>query len=297
MKKITSTGWLLMTALVIFALNACKKETTVVTPPVVAHFLNQTQGSYFITGPSVTYKVPIGLTTVSDRPRTINVEITSPTGAQQGTQYNVSTKSITIPAGKVVDTITINGVFAQYQAGRRDTLVLRIQNGDVAASQYNNTFRLFMRGPCFQGEVATDLQALLGNYNNTTETLGTGAPYGPYRTVVKSATLTSPTTANIVIGNIYDDNPDWNDLTFTLDWTDINDRKITLQTQNAGGNAGNTFGASFAGQPHGVRPVPASAGGQVGTFDFCNQVLTLRMQIGIFGVGYSSSLYTVTMRR
>jgi hypothetical protein len=37
--------------------------------------------------------------------------------------------------------------------------------------------------------------------------------------------------------------------------------------------------------------------GQQGTFDMCNQVLTLRLQLGVAGLGWFSGLYTVTMKR
>jgi hypothetical protein len=203
-----------------------------------------------------------------------------------------------IPAGKVIDSLVVSGNFALYTTGRKDTLIFTIQDADkggINSFGENNRYTLLMRGPCFEGEIASSLQDLLGDYNTTRDTLTGAFTYGPYKTTIKSATITSATTANIVVANLYDEG--WNDLTFTLDWTDINDRKLTLVTQNAGGNAGNTFGAAYNGMPYGIRPVAASAGGQVGTFSYCGQTLTIKAQIGIFGVGYASNLYTVKMSR
>jgi len=97
------------------------------------------------------------------------------------------------------------------------------------------------------------------------------------------------------VANIFD--AGWNPLVFTLDWTDPANRKITLAAQVAGGNAGNSFGAAYNGQPYAVRSVPASLGGDVGTFSYCQQKLVLKMLIGIANVGFASDIYTVNMAR
>lgn len=287
MKKWTSSlvAILALTAM-IFA--SCKKDDKVVTPPAQAHFLNKTGDTYFVLSPTTTYKLPIGTTDVSSSDRTVNVTITSPTGAQAGTHYTAPT-TITIPAGKAVDSLEIKAVYNQYTAGRKDTLIVTInEGGSVARSDYNRTFRLLVRGACFEGDV--DLNDLLGTYANTNEDWG-GQTYGPYTTSVVSVTPLTATTGRIVVRNVFDYN--WNDLTFTLDWTDPANRRVTLTTQNAGSNAGTSFGAAYNGQPYGVTSHPGGAG----TFSVCNQTITLRMRVGIFGVGYASDLYEVQMRR
>ena len=273
-------------------ITGCKKQEVLTTPLEQAHFTNRASGTYDITGPTVTYKIPVGVTTVSTTDRTVNISVTSPTGAQLGTHYTLSKTSAVIPAGKSLDSIEVRAVFAQYQAGRKDTLVFTINEGGVTRSDYNPTFKLLMRGPCFEGDV--NLNLFLGAYTRTNETFGT-SPYGPYRTTVSAVTQLTPTTGRVTITNVYDDG--WVPAIFTFDWTDPANRKITLLTQNVGGNSANTFGATYAGMPYGIQPVPTASGGQVGTFSVCNQTITLRMQVGIFGVGYSANLYTVTMVR
>jgi hypothetical protein len=274
-------------------LSSCKKSDSLSVAPEAANFTNQSSGTYFVTAPNTSYKIPVGLTNTSDKDRTVNITVTSPTGAVKGTQYNLSSSSVVIPAGKVIDSITVQGVFAQYQTGRKDTLVFTITEPGTKAAEYNNKFTLLLRGPCFASDVAAELQSLLGDYNNTTEQLGSGGVSSAYHTKIVSATLASATTANIVVANIFDNTPPWNNLTYTLDWTDPANPKVTLVAQNAGGNAGDLFGAMYNGTPYAVTFFPT----QTGTFDFCAQKLTLRMRIGVFGVGYSASLYQVNMAR
>ena len=224
--------------------------------------------------------------------RTVNISITSPTGAVAGTHYTANSFVI-IPAGKAVDSLEIKGIYAQYTAGRKDTLVITIQNQDVPPSEYNSKFVLFMRGPCSELEINDPgaLEAFKGDYKNTNETFGS-SPYGPYKTTVLSVTKTSATTADIVIANIYDDN--WSPTTYTLNWTNINNKMVTLVAQNAGGNAANTFGPSYNGMPYAIRP---ASSGAIGTFSYCNQTIQIKANIGIWGVGYSSTLYTVNLAK
>jgi hypothetical protein len=265
----------------------CKKSDVVILPPTAAHFMNQTFGTYFITAPGVVYKVPIGVTTVSDKDRTVNISVSSPTGAVQGTHYSVPS-TLTIPAGKAVDSLVVQGVYDQYTSGRKDTLVFIIENGkDGIGGSFNDTFRLALRGSCFEGDV--DLNLLLGDYNKTTEVFGT-QPYGPYTTSIISVNPIDATSGEITVSNIFDFG--WNPITFLLDWSDPNNRTVTLVQQSGIGDAG-TLDPSLGGLDISVRPY----GGQVGTFSACKEKITLVMQVGVTGLGWSSDLYTVTMVR
>src|SRR6476620_1848155 len=90
----------------------CKKSNDVIIPPTAAHFMNQTFGIYFVTGPGVVYNLPIGVTTVSDKDRTVNISVSSPTGAVQGTHYTID--PVVIHAGKAIDSMTIHGAYNLY---------------------------------------------------------------------------------------------------------------------------------------------------------------------------------------
>lgn len=280
----------------IIVVIGCKKADNLAIPPGEAHFTNQSGGSYFITSPGITYKIPVGLTSVSTVDRTVSIAITSPTGAVQGTHYTVNKTTFTIPAGKVIDTIVVTGNFAQYTTGRKDTLVFTINGTDkgstVAASSYNGVYKLYMRGPCSENEIsdAGALQEFVGAYN--ANEIAFGSPYGPYNTTISSVTQTSPTTATAVITNVFD--AGWSPMTVTLDWTDMANRKVTFVAQSVGGNAGASFGAAYNGMPYAIRPAST---GQIGTFSFCNKTLSLYGNIGIWGVGYNTQLYTLNMTK
>lgn len=289
MKRVTYFLSVCMIAMILLTINACKKTEEPARPEQV-HFMGANSGSYTITAPGVVYKIPIGLTTTSGSSKTIRVSVTSKTGALEGTHYSLNTKTLTIPAGKAIDTIVVSGVFAQYQGGRKDTLVFTVEGDGVAKSTFNNTFTLVMRGPCFEGEISDPgaINAIRGTYANTREDWGGGA-YGPYTTTISAATLTSSTTATITVTNIFDFG--WGPITFNLDWTNINDRKITLVQQTGIAAASTAFGAGQAGT------IQVGPHAQVGTFTYCNQVLTLRMRIGVTGAGYNPDLYEVILRR
>lgn len=268
----------------------CKKEETITIPEEQISFLGETGATYTVAAPNTSFKVQVGTTNVATVDRTFTISVSSNTGAASPAQYTLNKTTITIPAGKATDSIEVRGNFDAYQSGRKDTLIFNITQAGKEPG-FNSTYKLALRGPCFEGDV--DLNLLLGTYSKTVETIGTGAPYGPYTTTISKVQQLSPTTGTITVTNIFDDG--LSPVTFTLDWTNPAARRVTLVTQNAGGNAGNAFGGAYDGIPYGIRPVPG--GTTVGTFSICTQTLILRMQIGIFGVGYSSSLYTVNMAR
>lgn len=289
----------LTVGVLLLGLSSCKKNDadflTVAEPQ--AHFVGGTLQTYNITSATVApYTVTIGTTDVSSSDRTVGFKIVSPTGAVQGTQYTVSNTSgvVTIPAGQALATFNIQGVYSQYTTGRRDTLLITLSQPSVKVAKFSDTLRLVLRGPCFEGSIVPS--EFLGTYANTIEVYGTGAPYGPYTTTISAVTAGSTaTTANITVTNIFDDH--WNPATFTLDWTNINARKITLVQQNVGGNAGNVFGASYNGMPVLLRP---AVSGAVGTFSYCNSTLKLVMNVGVqtpSGAGFDTADYTVTMSR
>jgi hypothetical protein len=271
-------------------LYGCKKVEDVTIPPVEAHFLFKSSDLFRVLEAGQKYKLPIGITTTTSSERTIDINITSPSGAVEGNQYTLIKKNAVIPAGKAVDTIIIEGNLAAYSAGRKDTLIISIVEKDnVKSIVSNKTFKLFIAGPCFEGDIV--LSELIGAYTKTNETLGT-SPYGPYETQITSVKQLTPTTGEITVANIFD--AGWNPIKFILNWTDVNNRTVTLVQQANIGDASTVFGASRTGQDLSVRPHPT---GGAGTFSYCNGTLVLKMQIGITGVGWAGSVYTVNMAR
>jgi hypothetical protein len=288
MRTISTIKSSLAAILLLMAVWSCKKVDNTVIPPVEAHFQFRTSGTFEVLTATSVFKVPVGITTVSDKPVVIPFSITSKTGATSGAQYNVSGNSITIPAGQAVGSIDIAGILSAYTSGRKDTLTIKLEGkaGQISPIFTNDTYTLIVRGPCFEGDVI--LSQFLGSYKNTNEDFG--GPYGPYTTTISAVKQLTPTTGEITVTNIFDYG--WNPIKFILNWTDPNNRTVTLVQQSGIGNAG-TLNSAYAGSDISVRPFA----GQQGTFSFCKQTLTLKMQVGVTGLGFFGILYTVNMAR
>jgi hypothetical protein len=152
--------------------------------------------------------------------------------------------------------------------------------------EYFDTLKVVLRGPCFEGDVS--LPALTGLYKNTNEMFS--EPYGPYTTSV-TAVSTGPTSATFSITGLWA--PSWGPIQFNADWTDPANRTVTVVPQTSGIADAGTLSSSYAGYEVAVRPFA----GQTGTFSACDNSFVLRFQLGVAGVGYFSTLYTVTMER
>ncbi|PZR29335.1 MAG: hypothetical protein DI535_03045 [Citrobacter freundii] len=275
------------------ALHSCKKDEIKQLDPGQVAFFSSTQltGSYSIVSPGVVYKIPVGLTSPvsSGKTKTVNVTATSTTGAVEGTHFTY-TKTLTFAPDKITDTIIVTGVQAQYLAGRKDVVKFTFADASDFSPTLNSTFTLNISGPCFEGDINPD--DFLGTYANTVETFGAGSPYGPYTTTISSVVSTGPKTAEITVTNLYD--AGWNPIKFTMDWSDVTNRKITLTQQSGIADAG-TVSATYEGEDISVRSSPAGPG----TFSWCEGTLTLKLQVGVTGLGWfnQSPYYIVTLER
>lgn len=140
-----------ISAVLVLALNACKKNDGIVVAPQAVLFTNAaTEGTYFIPdNPNSTFKIPVGLTAASDKDVTFNFAVSSPSGAVEGQQYTLASKSVTIPAGKTVDSIQLKGLFDGYAGGRRDTLIFTITSGaGTQAVSGSNKYTLILQQFC-----------------------------------------------------------------------------------------------------------------------------------------------------
>jgi len=249
----------------------CKKEKTTV-PPQEAHFNYQTTGSYFVTQDANTvYKIPVGLTATSDQDRTIQFTIASPSGAVEGQQYTIDKKTVTIPAGKAVDTIYLKGKFSGYPTGRKDTLVFTITGGDAIAMAGFNEFRVFLQKYC-----PVNLSDFAGVYDESYD-LQVGEPdYGPYSTLLKDPVSTGATKGKITIENFWDVGTS---ITVDLDWTDPANFKTSIPSQFLYNHP--TYG------PATIGPVGS------GTFSSCDQTFTFSYTVTV-GAG-SFGNFTTTI--
>lgn len=267
--------------LAVLVFGCQKDEKKIIIPERKAFFIPSGTGNYTIAGPTTVYKIPVGLTQPPESGKniTVNISVSSTTGAVVGTHYTY-TSTLSFSSTKIIDTIVVTGVYNQYLAGRRDVVRFTFTNADDASPSLNSSFTLNIAGPCFEGDIV--LSELLGDYNNSFD-----GSYGPYTTTVRSAVSTGPTTANIVIGNVYDWG--WNDLTFTLDWTDPSNTRLTFVTQNTGFDAGE-LNPTVAG--HDVWITPPAGGGSMGTYSYCNKTFTINYRLCMPTYGATGACFT-----
>lgn len=274
MNKLILTGLVGMLALFVFP--GCEKNNFAVDKePIVPAFAKfnvktnaDTTATYYIAATGEAYKLPIAVTSVSDKDRTIQLCYSSSTGAVAGTHYNAPS-SIVIPAGKTTDTITIQGLFSGYPLSSRiDTLRVTICGGDLPAQDLRNNFRLVLRKYC--PVVLADLE---GSYTNTME-----PSYGPYTTQVTGLTMVpgSTTKATGQLINLYDDG--WSPITATFDWTNPAAFKVTILSQPTG-------------KGYNVR---TNATG-VSTFSSCDRTVSLSVDLHVGATVYATN-YKINMK-
>lgn len=254
---------------------SCKKNNLAVdvdtlTPPAAARFIyydaNAPLSKTFYVGatsPDNVFKIPVGITNVSDKDRTIQFTYSSPT-AVAGTQYTAPA-SIVIPAGKALDSLPITGNFANIPSGATYLLKIKISGGDVPAfGEGRDSVLLTLRRYC-----PIVLSNLAGLYNNTNEYTSSNAfSYGPYTTALTNLTATSATTATGKLVNLYDDG--WNDLNVTLDWTIKGAEQLTIPLQSTGKSYG-------GGVVTNVRSSTSSSA--VNTFSSCDRSLSFGVDL------------------
>lgn len=223
----------------VFVVAACKKQETVI-PPSLAKF-NQTSGNYFVlNSANSSFKIPVGLTTVSNSDRTINYTVSSPSGAAAGTQYVALPGTLKIPAGQVLDSIEVKGLFSGFPGSRKDTLVFTITGGNVPAASYNSSYTLVMQKFC--DVLATNLT---GDYAHSTDTYNGAASTKPnYTANISAWTPVNATSATVIIKNMgaTSDNG-WGPfastdgalnpgIKATLDWSDPANLTVSIASQN-----------------------------------------------------------------
>ena len=230
MTKFIKYSYLGISAALLFI--SCKKNNLVVekdvVPPAYAKFNTaqdaDTMGTYYIKSTNDPYKLPVGVTTVSNVDRTIQFSYTGT--ATSGTQFTAPA-SIVIKAGQTLDSLPISGLFAGYPSSdRKDTVLITISGGDVPASAYKGKYYLVLRKYC-----DVNLADFFGAYDNTWDN-GIGTGYGPYSTEIidGSAVSTGPTSGTIQISNLWDYGLP-NKVTVSLDWADPANFKITVPDQ------------------------------------------------------------------
>lgn len=281
--------------LIIGTIVAACKRTGITLPPSQAHFMDLNSAVYFITDTIVTDTIPVGVTTVANKDRTVSFTVSSPSGALAGTQpadqYTLSSATVTIPAGQALGYIVVKGNFAFYKkdSTRKDTLVFAIvngQSGGIAPGDFNDSFTLVLRGHCLEG-LDFDAAEFNGTYKKCIDGLG-GYLTPAYPITIISSTSTGPTSATLVIqdmgsqffGPFYAADPVHNPgVSVNLDWSDPANLTATVLSQPYTTVA---FASSLVGDPG-------------GTFSSCHQTFVLYYDV--VGSGFDSGIVTTTIAR
>lgn len=272
----------LIILLLIITGNSCKK-TDITVPPVQAHFISA-GASYYITNSSNSeFKIPVSLTTVANVDRQVTLNVTSPTNATSGVQYTLGSTTVTIPAGKSVDSVTVKGLFAGYTNGRKDTLIFTITGGDIEPASFNSSFSLVLQKYC---DVV--LSELEGEY---TQSFDAQSPdeYGPYTSSV-TAVSTGPTSATLTIRNFAkaafgpfaaSDPAGDPGIKVNIDWTNPANFTTSVPTQ--------TF---YKDPSYGTATIKPTG---TGTFSSCDGTLTLSYNVTVSAGSFGN--FTTTLKR
>jgi hypothetical protein len=206
----------------LFILTGCDKTERyqITKPEPLAHFISSNPNvNYYVRNAATdSFVVQVGTTDVSSVDRSVTFNVTSPTGAVNGTDYAISSpasgNSIVIKAGTVVSSITVKGKFAAFATGKKHTLYFTLAQPSVAVAKFSDTVKLAMQRYC---DVVPS--ALTGVYKKAFD-IQTGQPtYGPYTVNIPTAVATSTgaTTGYVMISNFWD--VGGADIRVNLDWT------------------------------------------------------------------------------
>jgi len=284
MKKINSSRVLFLLMFFALAFSACKKNNLVIdkndaiAPPYAKFETTDTIVKYFVSPSQDPIKIPVSITQPSSSDKVVNFTYTS-NSAVDGQQYT-GQSSLTIPAGQLIDSLSMTGIFAAYSGSRVDTVIITIDpSSAVPACSYKNKIYVIIRKGC--PVVTADL---LGDYATTTEY----SPfYGNYTysapTTVSSFQQLTSTTGLMTVDNIWDYG--WT-VQFDANWADPTNP--TLKARSATGLDGND---GF------LYEVRAFTAGNLGTFSACDQTITLKMQIRITDSAWETVPYVVNMAR
>ncbi len=286
--------------LVVFA-QCSKPASNLSLPPTLVHFIGDRTQSYQIASdPAPVYKIQLGITGVSSEARTISFDVSSPTGAVPGTHYSiVGGNTIEVPAGQATAEITVQGIYAPYTSGRKDTLVFSLREPSLSPASFSDTVKLVLRGPCFDGDIGdAELEGLLGNYDNTTD--AGFSDWGPYRSTILSVTRLTATTARAVIRNVWDDG--FGNVNFILDWTDPANTTIKVESPTITPADAGILSSTYDGMNLVIADHP-SPGAASNNFSVCSGRLNLRYRLGVYDpgsnriLGYFSVVVTTIMQR
>lgn len=214
-------SYVLFGAVALIALASCKKNNLVVGKTLdVPSFVKigtwltaDTSGTYAVKPTNEPFKIPIGVTNVSNKDRTVTFTYSSAT-AVEGVDFTAPA-SIVLKAGQSLDSLPITGKYSSFGGSVTKSHVVKvtISGGDIAVNSnkfnYNLTMKMYF---------APDPATFSGTY--ICQDYESGVPDGgPYLVQVNPSTASGPVTSVNIIGLFGVDNPPvkvtmtWNTLT------------------------------------------------------------------------------------
>ncbi len=216
-------------SLMVVGMVSCKKNNLVVgknvTPPPFVKIgtwnAADTTGTYVIMPSNAPYKIPIGITNVSNVDRTISISYSSPT-AVKGQQYNAP-ESITIKAGEALDSLPITGIYNGYETVTRvDKLTITLSGGDVPLNTSKTNYVLTMKKYWVAPTDLFDGIYTIQDYKSD------GTPDGdPYQAQIGLVSANGPVLNMQLIGLWGFSTP----LKFTMNWIDLEHGTTVVPTQ------------------------------------------------------------------
>jgi hypothetical protein len=282
--KLMSTKSILFFFIVsVLFLDACKKNNYAVDLDTTKEIEEYAQFApadrrlfrYFpIDNKNTPFKIPVGFTNISSKNREIKFEFSSKK-AVRDKDYK-SSSSIIIPAGKVTDSLQFTGLYSAYPIGKKDTIKIKILGARTLDRR--DSFEIVLERYC-----DVNISDLIGEFANTREFRSNGNPsYGPYSTFVDNLVATGSTSAEGFFVNLYDEG--WNDIKFTMDWSDPANFIISIPRQATGKTGEDDI--QF------VR----SAAGRTNTFSSCSKTFTISLDLlGGDNDNVVSSGYTIIL--
>ncbi len=197
----------------------------------IAHFVTASPVlNYYVRDNDLdSFIVQVGTSDVANVDRTVTYNISSPSGAVEGTDYEIigsgPAKTVTIKAGSAIASLKIHGKFDSYSAGNKDTLVFSLAQPSLTVAKFLDTVRVVLQPYC-----DVFLDDFIGEYTKSFD-IQTGQPtYGPYALEITSAvTNSNGTSGYLMINNVWDvGGPD---IRVNLDWSNPANFNTTIPAQ------------------------------------------------------------------
>jgi hypothetical protein len=246
---------LLSTFFIAANLFSCSSKDAydVIVPPEIASFTGGTSAVFGVSNdPNAVFKIPVGVTTVSNQDRQLYFDITSPSAATA--TYTVLNNPVTIKAGSSADSLIIKGDYNSFTGPDDiDSLYISLRAAEgVKPAPFNNSYKLALRRFC-----PINLADFNGNF------------------VVVSDAFQDTSPGDILVLTKISDNQ----FSFVYP-SPTNPRPIVVDMDAAAGTftiPRQTIGTDWSWEPSYKNPSVVGNG----TYESCGKVITFRMTWGI----------------